>query len=122
MSQKYRIQLYSNTKKSSSIHHFIIHAEPRLQAKISHSIRLLAEFGGSLGLPHAKKLNGFPMWELRIVGNDSCRILYTRIKNNTFVLLHIFLKKRNKIPQKDLALAEKRRALIFKQFSEELQV
>jgi len=43
------------------------------------------------------------MWELRIKsGSDISRIFYFAYVNNTFVLLHGFIKKSNKTPTREL--------------------
>ncbi|MDP3758623.1 MAG: type II toxin-antitoxin system RelE/ParE family toxin, partial [Candidatus Daviesbacteria bacterium] len=69
---------------------------------------LVQEFGIHLGSPHAKKLTGTDLWELRIVGGDSVRVLYVATAGKTFVLLHGFKKKKNKTPPKEIRIAEER--------------
>lgn len=49
------------------------------------------------------------LWELRIkAGNDILRILYTFTKGQIIILLHIFVKKQQKTPARDLEMARKR--------------
>ena len=49
------------------------------------------------------------LWELRIKSKrDILRVLYTFEKGQVIILLHIFAKKRQKIPSNELELARKR--------------
>ncbi|MBI2326860.1 type II toxin-antitoxin system RelE/ParE family toxin [Candidatus Curtissbacteria bacterium] len=49
------------------------------------------------------------LWELRIKsGNNILRILYTFEKGRVIILLHVFIKKQQKIPSNELELARKR--------------
>lgn len=49
------------------------------------------------------------LWELRIKsGTDTLRIFYTFEKGRVIILLHIFIKKKQKIPSKELEIARKR--------------
>jgi phage-related protein len=55
-------------------------------------------------MPLARKLND-EIFELRPASD---RILYGAWHNNTFIILHHYEKKTNKIPKKELKTAEKR--------------
>lgn len=57
--------------------------------------------------PYCKKIIR-NIFEIRIRIKDSYRILYAFIYKDTVVLLHIFKKKTNKIPKKDLKTAVNR--------------
>lgn len=70
------------------------------------SISLLEEHGDALRMPHSKKITN-ELFELRVKGQQEVRVLYT-FKENLAILLHLFIKKSNKIPSKEIALAEKR--------------
>ena len=49
------------------------------------------------------------LWELRIkAGNDNLRIIYTFAKGQVIIILHVFIKKKQKIPVGELELARKR--------------
>ncbi len=49
------------------------------------------------------------LWELRIKsGTDILRILYTFEKGRIIILLHIFIKRKQKIPVRELEIARKR--------------
>lgn len=64
-------------------------------------IQLLSDCGTKLGSSIAKKLRG-DIWELR--PGDS-RILFFHYSKGRFILLHSFVKKTAKTPQKEIARA-----------------
>ena len=65
-------------------------------------------YGLSSLLPHVKKLTGTPLWEIRILGKDSIRILYVLIQEENVLVLHGFIKKTQKTPTKEIELATNR--------------
>ncbi len=86
-----------------SVETFIESLQPKEIAKVIKTIELLEEFGNDLGMPHSKYLeNG--LLELRIRGKREIRILYCFHKNSAF-LLHAFIKKTQKTPEKELTTA-----------------
>ena len=65
------------------------------------------EFGWPVGLPVCRSL-GDGLWEVRSsLGNRIARVLFC-IANDTMWLLHGFIKKQQKTPPQELALARKR--------------
>jgi len=62
-------------------------------------------------IPHVKKLTGTPLWEIRILGENNARILFVTHIGKQIVLLHAFIKKSNKTPAKEIAIALKRLGL-----------
>lgn len=49
------------------------------------------------------------LWELRVkAGNDILRIVYTFSKGQIIILLHVFIKKKQKTPAGELEMARKR--------------
>ncbi|MBU1046258.1 type II toxin-antitoxin system RelE/ParE family toxin [Patescibacteria group bacterium] len=86
-----------------SIKKFISKLEKSTIAKVLKTIDLLEKFNFKLGLPHSKKIDK-NLFELRIYGQQKIRIFYAFYKEDIF-LLHIFVKKTNKIPLNELKLA-----------------
>lgn len=74
--------------------------------KASYKIKLLQNYGPLLGLPHARKLEG-KLYELRVRGNEEVRIIYAFVENSV-CLLHVFKKKTQEIPEKELEIAKQR--------------
>lgn len=108
MDEKWKIEYYKTTGKNSPVEEFVDRLEAKAQIKVSDTIDLLKEFGINLNLPHVKKVVGTPLWELRIVGQDSIRIFYITQTNKIFLLLHGFQKKKQKTDRKEIAIALKR--------------
>lgn len=68
----------------------------------------IEEFGLSSVIPHIKKLAGSPLWEIRILGQDSIRILYVTRQEKKVILLNAFEKKTDKTPLKEIKVALER--------------
>ena len=72
--------------------------------KIGSYISLLDKEGLVIGEPFIKHLKG-EIWELRPLRN---RVLFAVLVDNRFVMLHVFMKKTQKTPQKEIDTARKR--------------
>ena len=72
--------------------------------KIRDYIKLLSTHGLSLGEPYIKHIEG-DLWELRPVRD---RIFFITWQNNSFILLHHFLKKSQKTPKKEIEAAKRK--------------
>jgi len=71
------------------------------------------QFGWPLGMPLVEKIEPY-LWEVRTkVPNGIARILFT-VDGHMMILLHGFIKKTRKIPQKELDTARSR----LKQYQE----
>lgn len=66
-------------------------------------ISFLETHGISIGSPIVKYLED-GVWELR---PKNIRILFARLKDNTYILLHYFEKKTNKTPRKEIEQAKR---------------
>jgi len=78
---------------------------PKIMAKAFRLFKNIEEFGLTSVISHIKKLSGLPLWEIRILGKDSVRILYVNKIKEEIVLLHAFKKKTNKTPFKEITIA-----------------
>lgn len=110
MEEKWKVILYRSPSGDHPVQQFLDSLELKAQSKVQGAIKLLREFGIRLGSPHVKKLTGTDLWELRIIGSDSVRVLYVAVTGKTFVLLHGFKKKKDKTPPKEIKVAEDRLA------------
>ncbi len=77
---------------------------------IGEDIRLV-QFGWPLGMPLVRKMED-QLWEIRshLRKRRIARILFS-IRDNKMLLLHGFIKKSQKTPQRDLNVARNRRKL-----------
>ncbi len=98
MDQKWKILLYRTLQGNSPVKEFIDGLELKTQSKIYDAINLLRDFGSRLGSPHIKKLTGTELWELRILGADSIRVLYIAVTSKTFCSCMDLKRKRIKLP------------------------
>lgn len=108
MEEHWKTIFYNTSQGGTPVDDFILSLDFRIQSKIRYVIKMLQEFGIHLGLPHIKKLTGTEFWELRILGEDSIRILYVAVTGRTFLFLHGFKKKKDKTPPTEIKIAQDR--------------
>ncbi len=83
--------------------------------KINDYIQVLSEYGTQAGEPYLKHLDG-DIWELRPLRD---RILFVGWLNGSFVLLHHFMKKTQKTPAREIALAKRELADLMERSAED---
>ena len=86
-----------------SLEKFIKSLQKPTTARVLRTIDLLEKFGQKLGPPHTKKISA-RLFELRVPGKQEVRIFYSFHKSQIF-LLHDFIKKSQKIPQREIKIA-----------------
>ena len=65
-------------------------------------------FGLDLGMPHTRAMGG-GLFELRIKAAEGiARVFYCTVVDNRIVFLHLFVKKTEKTPAKELDIARQR--------------
>lgn len=108
MEEKWKIIYYEISKGKFPVKEFIDNLDEKAKSKVVNALDLLFEFGIKISPPHAKKLTGTPLWELRTIGSFNIRIFYVAVIGKTFLLLHAFQKKKQKTDKKEIKLAEGR--------------
>ena len=79
-----------------------------IKAKFEAIMDKMIEHGPDLGLPFTKAM-GKGMFEIRAKSQEGiARGMFCTISGNTIVILHVFLKKTQATPKKELDLAIKR--------------
>jgi phage-related protein len=69
---------------------------------------LMLEFGSNLGMPHTQSM-GNGLFELRIKGKEGiARAFFCTKIDKKIIVLHVFIKKTQKTPKKELKLANAR--------------
>ena len=78
-------------------------------AKLARFRRKIETHGPtSLPMPHARYL-GDGLWELRLSGRDGiARVIYVTVFEKRVILLRAFVKKTQKTPPREIALAKQR--------------
>ncbi len=93
---------------NSDIEEKILGLPSGLLAKYLRLTDLMLEFGPNLGMPHTKSLKE-GLLELRLKGREGiARVMYCTVFRKKIVMLHVFIKKSQKIPKKELEIALKR--------------
>lgn len=81
---------------------------PGILANFLHISEMIEEFGPSLGLPYTKAI-GEGLFEIRAKGKEGIgRSFFCTVKGKEIIILHSFIKKSQKTPTKELAMARKR--------------
>lgn len=81
---------------------------PGLVARYLRLADLLLEFGPNLGMPHTRAM-GDGLIELRVRGREGiARALYCTVVHQRMVILHVFIKKSRKTPNRALETARQR--------------
>ena len=106
----FTIIFYHSRSGESEIEQFIedLHkkAEKDKTARVNHTkilayLSALAQYGTRIGQPMVKHIEG-SIWELRPLNN---RIFFFYWQDNKFVMLHHFVKKSQKTPQREIEQA-----------------
>jgi phage-related protein len=100
----WQIRFYEDRRGKSPVLDYIASLPAKDRAKISNMLELLKEFGTSLGMPHARRIEG-SLWELRPGEN---RFFYFLLTGRQFVILHGFRKKSMRTPEKEIQTALRR--------------
>ncbi|MBI5620004.1 type II toxin-antitoxin system RelE/ParE family toxin [Candidatus Gottesmanbacteria bacterium] len=102
----YSVRFFQNRRGEIPVKASISRQDEGTKAKFFHLYDLLRDFGPQLMFPHTKRVTK-EISELRIRGKTELRIFYAHI-GGAYVLLHAFQKKGQKMPVKELRIAEKR--------------
>jgi len=104
------VENYIDSQGQAPVEKFLNALPPADRVRIVRTIEMLEDFGLQLGAPYVKHLHD-KLWELRIrTGHKTYRVIYFAFTGRRFILLHAFLKKTQKTPKKEFAIAEQRRA------------
>ena len=99
----WRVKYFQSVRGDWPVKDFVEAQDKSTQTKITHSVRLLVDYGPLLKPPDIKKLQN-KLYELRIPGKVSVRIFYT-VAGGVYYLVHAFKKKTQKTPAKELKVA-----------------
>ena len=107
----YEVIFYQDIKGNEPIREYIYQLsqqngkDARIKLKkIIEYIGQLKTYGLSAGKPAIDHITGTDLYELR---PTSDRIFFAYWRDNTFVLLHHFVKKTQKTPQREIAQAQR---------------
>ncbi len=105
----YNIIFFEKKDGSSPVVEFIESLTPKMRAKVYRIIDLLAVNGKDLRMPFSRSL-GDGIFEIRTkLASDITRVLYFFVSGNNIILTNGFVKKTQKTPEYEIALAKKYR-------------
>ncbi len=99
----WEIRYYISKRGESPVQEFIESLDYRSQQKVIDSIDILAQSGPFLKPPYMKKLDK-DLYELRIKSAVAVRVFYSPM-TGFYYLIHAFVKKSQKTPDKELKIA-----------------
>ena len=103
------VEYYEKEDGTFPAEEFILTLDSKMQAKMFRELDLLETFGNQLREPHSKPL-GDGIYEIRAkVASDITRVLYFFVVNKKIILTNGFIKKTQKTPDNEIALAKKYR-------------
>ncbi|MFV9472876.1 type II toxin-antitoxin system RelE/ParE family toxin [Advenella sp. RU8] len=86
----------------------ILDMPPKIQARMIKLLELMEKHGANLGSPHTEAL-GDGLFEIRAKAQEGIgRGLFCYLKGRHIYVLHVFVKKTQKIPKTELMLAKQR--------------
>lgn len=108
------VVFYQKVNGDIPVQDFLLTLPPKIRAKAFSEIELLKIHGPELREPYTKPIKGTKnkgLFELRVkFSSDISRIFYFTYKDRIFVLLHGFVKKTQKLPDRELEKARKYKA------------
>ncbi|MEK7092820.1 MAG: type II toxin-antitoxin system RelE/ParE family toxin [Patescibacteria group bacterium] len=108
MDTKWRVLYFVDSSGTNPAKEFIDSLSRQQKSKVFRILMHIEEYGLQSIIPHVKKLSGTPFWEIRILGKDNIRVIYVMPDQQTVLILHGFIKKKQKTPTKELETAARR--------------
>lgn len=106
----FEVEYFEKSDGSYPAEAFILSQDVKMRAKLFRLLDLLSEKGHELREPYSKMLED-GIFEIRAKqGTDITRILYFFVVGRKIILTNGFIKKTDKTPRGEIALAKKYRA------------
>lgn len=99
---------YISSSGNNPVKEFLDSLQKSQKAKVFRIFQTYQLYGISSIIPHTKKLTGTPLWEIKVKGKDNIRVMYIVRTEKSILILHGFVKKKQKTPQKELRVALER--------------
>ena len=108
--EQFEVEFYTKENGSKPAREFLLSLDGKMRANIARTIKLLEENGTRLRMPYSEHLSD-GIFELRAkVGSDISRVLYFFYVGRRIILTNGFIKKQQKMPSEQIALAKRYRA------------
>ena len=114
MAYNYTIEYIESSSGRCPIEAFIDRLDAETRAKIDMHLDLIEEFGLGLGGGYLRKIDKkHNIWELRVEHKGRWyRLLFVTRPNRRIIIVHIYQKKSNRIPIRELEVARRNAALV----------
>jgi phage-related protein len=103
----HQVIIYPAGEENSIVLDFYKKLNTSARRKIVKVLKYIEEYGLSRDISDIKKSRGYGFWEVRILGKDNIRLFAVELDRIIYVL-HIFHKKTESTPLKDLNLTKAR--------------
>ena len=104
----WEVEFYKDRNGREPVSEFLSDLPAGIRAKVVKLIDLLSDQGVLLKEPYTRQIRD-KLRELRVKDHlGHVRVLYFTFTGRRFVLLHSFLKKTDKTPEREIVFAEKR--------------
>ena len=115
LTKEYKVKFYKDVKTGQSpVLEYIDGLRDKEGSKIFKYIEFLRINKGYLEEPYSKHIRG-KIRELRVdFGQNRHRVFYFTFIKKTIILLHVFLKKTDKVPTSEIKKAEENYQNVFK--------
>ncbi len=117
MIMEFEVIFYTDSKGNSPIEEFLLELEKSNTSLVLQTRSGIEKLKNRAyhKIPLSKYLEP-GLWELRIIsGTDILRVIYTFKKGRIIILLHGFVKKKQKTPAKELEIARQRLKEVYKE-------
>ena len=104
-----KIGFYALPNGKRPAQEYVLSLDKGLRSKTLRTIRLLKQYGNTLGQPESKHVED-GIFELRTtMGNNASRVLYFFVVGDKAILTHGFSKKTQKTPRREIEKAKRYR-------------
>lgn len=103
----FKIYFYQDQRGDSPVRDFLKELTKKSRSKVTRYIELLQREGPNLLRPYADHVSG-KIRELRVkVLEGNIRIFYFFFEESTIILLHVFKKKTQELPEREIEQAHR---------------
>lgn len=97
-----KIYYYLSRTGKNPVREFIESLEKLQKGRVLKVFAYIETYGPRISISQIKKLFNTPFWEIRILGNSNIRIIYFIKQGDNVLVLHGFVKKKQKTPKREL--------------------
>ena len=94
----------------NDVGYFINDLDAKASIKVKKRLALLRDYGHLIRMPHSRYIAP-GIFELRMIGKDNIRLIYT-FKNDTTIIFHAYVKKTEEITNQEMAIIKQKFTLL----------